>query len=85
MRRWGQITEQKPEAFYHETAKDVYRPAVYLEAAKALLGEGKIAKEEVPWDTDGYKPPTKEFIDGIEYDGKKPLEYLKKLPLGHTD
>ncbi len=85
MRRWGQIAEPKPDAWYHETAKKVYLPEIYLQAAKALLAEGKIEQDEVPWDTDGYRPPTAEFIDGIEYDGKKPLEYLAKHKIGHKD
>jgi nitrate/nitrite transport system substrate-binding protein len=85
MRRWGQIAEPKSDAWYHETAKKVYRPEVYLEAARALLAEGKIEKDEVPWDSDGYRPPTAEFIDGVEYDGRKPLEYLSKLKIGHKD
>jgi nitrate/nitrite transport system substrate-binding protein len=85
MRRWGQITEAKPDSWYHETAKKVYRPDIYLQAAKSLLAEGKLEKAEVPWDTDGYRAPTSEFIDGVEYDGKKPVEYLKKLKIGHKD
>jgi len=83
MRRWGQITEPKPEAWYHEIAKKVYQPETYLKAAKALMEEGKIEKSEVPWDTDGYRPPTKEFIDGVEYDGRKPLDYLKAHKIGN--
>jgi len=85
MRRWGQITEPKPDDWYHQKAKEVYQPDVYLMAAKDLLDEGKIAKSEVPWDSDGYKPATKEFIDGVEYDGKKPLEYLKAQSLGNKE
>ncbi len=85
MRRWGQITESKPEDWYHETAKKVYKPETYLAAAKALLEEGKIEKDEVPWDTDGYKPPTKDFIDGVEYDGKKPLQYLTAHKIGNKE
>lgn len=85
MRRWGQITEAQPEDWYHKVAKDVYKPAIYLEAAKALLDEGKLKKDEVPWDTDGYKPSTKDFIDGVEYDGKKPLSYLKAHAIGNKD
>jgi nitrate/nitrite transport system substrate-binding protein len=85
MRRWGQITESKPEAWYHETAKRVYQPETYVVAAKALLEEGKIAKADVPWETDGYKEPTKDFIDGVEYDGRKPLAYLKAHKIGNKD
>jgi nitrate/nitrite transport system substrate-binding protein len=85
MRRWGQIDEARPDAWYHETAKKVYLPSVYLTAARALLEEGKLEKDEVPWDTDGYRPPTAEFIDGIEYDGRHPVEYLSRLQIGYKD
>ncbi|MEM9420705.1 MAG: CmpA/NrtA family ABC transporter substrate-binding protein, partial [Planctomycetota bacterium] len=85
MRRWGQITEAKPAEWYHEQAKEVYKPAIYLEAAKLLLEEGFIEEADVPWDTDGYKPATADFIDGIEYDGKDPLGYLAKHAIGHKD
>jgi nitrate/nitrite transport system substrate-binding protein len=85
MRRWGQITEPKPADWYHQTARSVYLPEVYLAAAKSLLQEDRIAKHEVPWDTDGYKPASAEFIDGVEYDGRKPLEYLKKHQIGNKD
>jgi nitrate/nitrite transport system substrate-binding protein len=39
----------------------------------------------VPWDSDGYKAPTKDFIDGVEYDARKPLEYLKAHQIGNKD
>jgi len=83
MRRWGQITEPKPDAWYHETAKKVYRPDVYKKAATLLVDEGLIEEAEIPWETDGYKPPTTDFIDGIEYDGKKPLAYLEAHEIGN--
>ena len=44
MRRWGQIAEAKPDAWYSDVAKKVYRPEIYLKAAKLLVAEGK-AKE----------------------------------------
>ena len=82
MRRWGQIPEAKPDEWYHEVAKKVYRPDIYLKAAKLLVEEGKLKKEDVPWDSDGYRPPTKDFIDGVEFDGRKPNAYLEKLRIG---
>lgn len=86
MRRWGQITEAKPKEWYHEVAKSVYLPDVYMAAAKSLIEEGAITAEEVPADDfDGYKPPTSEFIDGIVYDGKKPIEYLNSHKIGNKD
>jgi nitrate/nitrite transport system substrate-binding protein len=82
MRRWGQIPEGKPDQWYQDIAKSVYRPDIYLQAAKLLVAEGKAKKEDFPWDTDGYRAPTKEFIDGVEYDGRKPNDYLTKLTIG---
>jgi nitrate/nitrite transport system substrate-binding protein len=82
MRRWGQIAEPKPDDWYHETAKQVYRPDVYLQAATRLVAEGKAQKGNFPFDTDGYRAPTAEFIDGIEYDGRHPNAYLRKFAIG---
>jgi len=85
MRRWGQIGSAKSDDWYIETAKKVYRPDIYMQAAQALIDEGTVEKEDIPFDTDGFKEPTAEFIDGIEYDGKKPNEYLSKFPIGLKD
>lgn len=85
MRRWGQIGVAKPADWYHETAKSIYRPDIYLAAAKALLDEGVIAEADVPWQTDGYRPTTSAFIDGIPYDGRDPLSYLRSLPVGNKE
>ena len=82
MRRWGQISEQKPDSWYHEIARKVYRPDIYLAAARELLEEGKIKAEEIPWDSDGFREPQAEFIDGIIYDGQKPNDYLARFPIG---
>ena len=82
MRRWGQIPEAKPDAWYAEIAKKVYRPDIYLAAAKELLEEGLIDKKDVPWDSDGYRPPQTHFIDHITYDAHKPNEYLTRFPIG---
>lgn len=81
MRRWGQIPEGKPDSWYDEMAKKVYRPDVYRKAADLLVAEGKIEASEIP-ETDGYKAPDDGFIDGIVYDGKKPNEYLAKFGVG---
>lgn len=85
MRRWGQITEPKSADWYHETAKEVYKPDIYLAAAKMLLDEGHIEESDIPWDTDGYKEPTSDFIDGLLYDGKDPIGYLNSHKIGNKD
>ncbi|MFG1432567.1 CmpA/NrtA family ABC transporter substrate-binding protein [Xanthobacter sp. V2C-8] len=82
MRRWGQIPEQKSDAWYAQTAKDVYKPDIYMKAAALLVEEGKAKKDEFPFGTDGYKPATSDFIDGVTYDGKTPNAYIDALPIG---
>ncbi|WP_340122948.1 CmpA/NrtA family ABC transporter substrate-binding protein [Methylobacter svalbardensis] len=83
MRRWGQINEQKSDAWFMETAKQVYRPDIYRAAAKALIADGKAKASDFPADTEtGFKAPTDDFIDGIVYDGSKPNDYLTKFPIG---
>lgn len=39
MRRWGQIAEPKSDEWFIETAKSVYRPDIYLDAAKRLVDD----------------------------------------------
>lgn len=82
MRRWGQIDVAKPDAWYAETAEKVYRPDIYLQAARLLVDEGKAAESDFPWETDGYRPPVNEFIDGVTYDGKAPNQYLEQFAIG---
>jgi nitrate/nitrite transport system substrate-binding protein len=82
MRRWGQIPEGKPDTWYFETAKKVYRPEVFVEAAKALVAEKKIDATDFDFTTDGFRAPNKDFIDGVEYDGRKPNAYIEKLTVG---
>lgn len=82
MRRWGQIPEAKSDTWFDETARKVYRPDLYLEAAKALVAEGKAKKADFPWDSNGYRAPTSDFIDGVTYDGSKPNAYLDSLAIG---
>jgi len=82
MRRWGQIAEHRPDSWYEETARSVYLPEIYLKAAMLLVGEGYASADDFPMDSDGYREPTSEFIDGIEWDGKKPNAYLESLEIG---
>ncbi|MBB4079156.1 nitrate/nitrite transport system substrate-binding protein [Lewinella aquimaris] len=84
MRRWGQIPEAKPADWYHETIADIYRPDLWRQAAQELVAEGILPATDLP-DTDGYKPPTSAFIDGLPYDGKDPIGYLNSFNLGNKD
>lgn len=85
MRRWGQINEAKDDAWFAGTAKNVYRPDIYLKAARSLVDDGLAKEADFPWDTDGYRAPQSEFIDGVTYDGRKPNAYLKLFPIGLKD
>ena len=82
MRRWGQIPEYKDDAWYDETAKSVYKPDIYMQAATLLIEEGNAKAEDFPADTDGYKPATTDFIDGVSYDGRQPNAYIDSLSIG---
>lgn len=84
MRRWGQIADHKPDSWYMETAKKVYRPDIYRAAAEELIADGVMQASEFPnfAKESGFKPPQKEFIDGVTYDGTKPNDYLGKFKIG---
>jgi nitrate/nitrite transport system substrate-binding protein len=84
MRRWGQIGEAKDDKWFDETAKSVYRPDIYKQAAEALIADGKMKKEDFPdfAAESGYKPATSDFIDGVTYDGKKPNAYIEQFKIG---
>jgi nitrate/nitrite transport system substrate-binding protein len=81
MRRWGQI-DQKPDAWYADTAKQVNRTDIYLKAAQLLIEDGKAKKEDFPLMSDGYRAPWKSKLDGIEFDGKQPNAYVDKFEVG---
>jgi len=84
MRRWGQIPESKPAGWYDEKIREIYRPDIWQDAAKALVSEGKIDAADIP-ETDGYKPPTTDFIDGTLYDAKDPVGYINGFQIGNKD
>lgn len=86
MRRWGQINEPKPDNWYIETAKKVYRPDIYMLAAKALIAEGKAKASDFPPDNEtGFKPARADYIDAVNYDGNKPNAYLAQFAIGLKD
>ena len=83
MRRWGQISEAKPDSWYLDVAKQVYRPDLYREAANELVSEGKAKAADFPAaDEDGYRAPSSDFIDGVTYDGRTPNAYLNSFQIG---
>ncbi len=84
MRRWGHITEQKPDSWYLDIAKKAYRADIYKIAAKELIAEGKLKASDFP-DLDAatfIKAPQKGPLDGIEFDGNKPNAYIDSFAIG---
>lgn len=84
MRRWGQIPEAKPANWYSDKIKEIYRPDIWQKAAALLVKEGKIPASDIP-ETDGYKAPSKDFIDGKVYDAKDPIGYINSFQIGNKD
>ena len=84
MRRWGQITEEKPTDWYDTKIKDIHRPDIWKKAAELLVAEGLIPATDIP-KTDGYKPATTEFIDGKSYNAKDPIGYINSFKIGNKD
>lgn len=82
MRRWGQIQDSPEDSWYFQTAKEVYKPSIYLTAARMLVDDGLASEEDFPWDTDGFKGKQADFIDGIAFDGRAPNAYLNSLEIG---
>ncbi len=86
MRRWGQITEAQTEEWYADTAKQIYKPEIYRQAAMLLVAEGKLSESEFPaTDYDGYREATTEFIDGNRYDARDPIGYINSFKIGNKD
>jgi nitrate/nitrite transport system substrate-binding protein len=81
VRRWGQL-EAKPDDWYVDLARRVYKPEIWTAAARELVAAGSLTEAEIP-QTDGFKAlPAEYFIDGIAFDGTKPNEYLQKFAIG---
>lgn len=84
MRRWGQIAEPQTDEWFIDAAKSVYRPDIYLQAARMLVDDGLANEADFPWDSDGFKAatPSTDVIDGIPFDGRTPNAYIDSLPIG---
>jgi nitrate/nitrite transport system substrate-binding protein len=81
MRRWGQIAEDKADGWYLDTAKAVYRPDLYMDAAKSLIADGKAPADAFP-ESDGYRTYSKPGIDGVKFDARAPSAYLASFKIG---
>ncbi|SFF86694.1 nitrate/nitrite transport system substrate-binding protein [Novosphingobium sp. CF614] len=84
MRRWGQIAESKPDQWYLDTAKAVYRPDIYEAAAASLVSDGKADAAAFP-KTDGFRVYARKAIDGVPFDAHKPAAYAASFAIGLKD
>lgn len=84
MRRWGQIPEQKPDQWYMDMAREVYKPDVFEKAARSLIADGTLSADDFPdFDRmDGFKPVQDDFIDGRAFDGRAPNDYINSFDIG---
>jgi nitrate/nitrite transport system substrate-binding protein len=85
MRRWGQIPDAKPDSWYLDIARKVYRADIYQQAARELIAEGKMTAADFPdfSKETGFRPVAHtKFVDGIAFDGKKPNAYIDGFKIG---
>jgi nitrate/nitrite transport system substrate-binding protein len=81
MRRWGQITEAKPDQWYLDTAKASYRTDLYDAAAASLVADGKVPADTFP-KSDGFRIYTRKAIDGVAFNAKAPAAYAASFAIG---
>jgi nitrate/nitrite transport system substrate-binding protein len=84
MRRWGQIPEAKPDQWYLDAVKSVYRPDLYDAAAKSLIDSGKVPASAFP-KTDGFRVYARKAIDGVPFDAHHPAAYAAGFAIGLKD
>jgi len=84
MRRWGQIPEAKPDQWYFDTVKSVYRTDLYDAAAASLVSDGKAPAAAFP-KTDGFRVYSRKAIDGVPFDAHKPAAYSASFSIGLKD
>lgn len=87
MRRWGQISDPKPDDWYMDTARQVFLPEVYETAARELVREGLLPADAFPdfGDLDGFAPEREvRFIDGHTFDARQPNAYIDRFDIGLT-
>ena len=85
MRRWGQIPDYKPDQWYADMARKVFRPDVYRQAAESLIADGLMKAEDFPdfASESGFRPvDATRFIDDKSFDARQPNAYLEQFSIG---
>ena len=85
MRRWGQISTSQTDQWYLETAKQVYRPDLYTQAAQALIDEGKMQVTQFPTLKSNafIKAPQTSPLDQVVFDAHQPNRFLAAFKIGY--
>ena len=85
MRRWGQISTSQTNQWYLETAQKAYRPDIYVQAAQALIQEGKMQDTQFPSLKNNafIKAPQTSALDHIVFDAKQPNQFLAAFKIGY--
>lgn len=85
MRRWGQISTSQTDQWYLETAQKAYRPDIYVQAAQALIQEGKMQDTQFPSLKNNafIKAPQTSALDHIVFDAKQPNQFLAAFKIGY--
>ncbi|WP_336367674.1 CmpA/NrtA family ABC transporter substrate-binding protein [Marinobacter sp. C2H3] len=84
MRRWGQIPEYKPDQWYLDTARKVYRADLYEQAARSLIEDGTLPADAFPdFSQDNFaRPHQGKLIDGVAFDPAQPNAYIDRFAIG---
>ncbi len=88
MRRWGQLSDAKPDSWYLDTAKNAFDVQLYQQAARELITEGKFSSADFPdfAKESGIKKPTDyKFADHKTFDANTPNKYLQQFTIGYKD
>lgn len=88
MRRWGQLSDAKPDSWYLDTAKNAFDVQLYQQAARELITEGKFSSADFPdfAKESGIKKPTDyKFADNKLFDANTPNKYLQQFTIGYKD
>jgi nitrate/nitrite transport system substrate-binding protein len=84
MRRWGQIAEPKPDQWYMDIARKVYRADIYERAARSLVADGTLDASDFPdFGKENFvRPHQGELIDGVEFTPRTPNAYIDRFDIG---
>ncbi|WP_448549457.1 CmpA/NrtA family ABC transporter substrate-binding protein [Thalassotalea fusca] len=86
MRRWGQISEDKPDQWFKDIARSVYRPEIFKRAVQSLIDDKLLQASDFPsvLAEDGYRAAQSHFIDDKTFDAHKPNAYLAQFAISKT-